>query len=103
MLAAAVLIILGLVHCVGDYFLKRASITFTWSDLLIAIALYTATTPGYLWLMKFTKLAILASMGAAVNIIVVVTMGVMIFHEQLTTREILGVVLAVVAVAMFYK
>lgn len=96
-------IVLGLIHCLGDYFLKKASISFSWWYVALAMGLWMMTTPGYLWLMKIAKLATLASIGAAVNIIVMVVMGITIFHEHLTTREIIGVVLAIAAIAMFYK
>lgn len=67
------------------------------------MSLWMATTPGYLWLMKIAKLATLASIGAAVNIIIMVAMGITLFHEHLSTREIVGVVLALAAIAMFAK
>lgn len=102
-LAALALIVLGLIHCAGDYFLKKSSISFSWRDTLLAVGLWVLTTPGYLWLMKNAKLATLASLGAAVNILTLVIMGITIFHEQLTTREIIGVVLAIAAIAMFCK
>jgi EamA domain-containing membrane protein RarD len=98
-----VFVALGLIHCLGDYFLKRASISFSWLHVLLAMGLWISTTPGYLWLMKIAKLATLASIGAAVNIITMVAMGIFLFHEHLTTREVIGVVLAIAAIAMFYK
>lgn len=103
MLVAIAFIVMGLIHCVGDYFLKKASISFSWGNVLIAMGLWMSTTPGYLWLMKVAKLATLASIGAAVNIIVMVVMGVVIFHEHVTTREVIGIILAIAAIAMFYK
>lgn len=102
-LAMITFIVLGLIHCLGDYFLKKASISFSWTNVLLAMGLWMLTTPGYLWLMKIAKLATLASIGAAVNIIVMVVMGIVIFHEHVTTREVIGIILAIAAIAMFYK
>lgn len=83
--------------------MKRASIVFTWMDMFIAVGLYVITIPGWLWMLKMAKLATLASAGAAMQSAILVTIGVVVFHEQLTTREIIGICLAIAAIAMFYK
>ena len=102
-LLVTVFIVNGIIHCLGDFFLKRASIDFTWRDIFLAIGSYIITVPGWLWMLRLAKLATLASIGAAMNIMILVAMGVFVFHEHLTTREVIGIFLAIAAVAMFYK
>lgn len=98
-----VFILNNVIHCIGDYFIKRASIAFTWRDVIFGSIFYLITVPGWVWLLKFAKLATLASLGAALNIMMLVAMGVFIFHEHLSTREVVGVLLAIAAVVMFYR
>lgn len=104
MLMTVLIFSLGcIIHCLGDYFLKRASINFTWFDVLMGSLSYVVTIPLWLWTLRQAKLATLVSIGAAAQVLILALIGVVIFKEHMTTREICGLVLAVLAVAMFYK
>ncbi len=100
-LVAAVFTLCALIHCLGDFFMKRASIAFTWTDLLLATVFYVITIPGWLWVLKMGKLATLASIGAAMQAVILVMVGVLMFNEHLTTREIIGIFFAIAALVMF--
>ena len=102
-LIVIVFIINALIHCLGDYFLKRASINFSWRDIWLAIAAYVVTIPAWIWLLKLNKLAVMISVGAAANIIIMTLIGIFIFRENLTIREVVGVGFAIAAIAMFAK
>lgn len=98
-----IFLIMTSVHCLGDFFMKRSSIEFTWANFLIASIFYVITIPGYLWLMRMAKLSTLASVGSALQLVVLVLLGVFVFNERLSVREMIGVFLAIAAIAMFYK
>lgn len=98
-----VFIITSLVHCLGDVLFKRASITFTWWDFLLGSFCYVITIPVWLWVLKNGKLSTLISMGTVLQLVILTLVGVFFFKEHLSTRETFGIILAILAVLMFYK
>lgn len=98
-----VFIVASLIHCCGDVLFKRASITFTWWDFLIGSFCYVVTIPAWLWVLKSGKLATLVSMGTVLQLVILTLVGIFFFKEHLTPRETFGIVLAILAVLMFYK
>ena len=103
MLVIGIFILASLIHCLGDVLFKRCSANFTWWDFLIGFFCYVITVPVWLWILKHGKFATLISMGTAIQLVVLTLMGFFFFKESLSTREMIGVGLAVLAVLMFYK
>lgn len=103
MVLIVVFILASLIHCLGDVFFKRASINFTWCDFLLGSLCFVITIPTWLWILKNGKLATLVSIGMVLQLIILTLVGVFFFKEHLTTRETFGIILAILAVLMFYK
>lgn len=99
-------LVLGIVTAatlLGDYFLKRATLT---SDGLRSLwfaggaVTYGLLAIGWYSLMKSNSLAAIAVMFSASTVILLAALGYFVFKEQFGLREALGVSLAVLSVVV---
>ena len=87
----------------GDYFLKLASLkeaALRAPEFWLGASLYMATALGFLYAMRHMNLAAIGVWYAMLTILVMAALGVIVFRESLTPREIAGVVMALGAVVL---
>ena len=92
---------------VGDYFLKRGSLIIDnpyWNVYtLVGGIAYFSTAFGWVYMMSKMNLAVVGVVYSCMTIVILTTMGVMVFKEPLTARQIVGVVFAVAAVLITFE
>jgi small multidrug resistance pump len=104
--AVVVTIAFSIVGVVGDYFLKRASeakspMVSHW--FYVGFAVYASTAFGWVFVMKHLKLATLSVVYSVSMILLLTTIGIVIFREPLDRYEVLGLVLAVASLTLLIR
>lgn len=87
----------------ADYFLKTASgqpNPFQTVPFAIGAVCYLATAIGWMLLMRDWKLATVGVWYSIANVLVMSAMGYLLFGERLSVRELVGIALAVGALAL---
>jgi drug/metabolite transporter (DMT)-like permease len=79
----------------GDIFLKRWSVEHRGAMLGIGLGIYFIGTIFWAWSLKFETLSRAISVFTVVNLIVIVLVGVLVFHEQLSLQQKIGIMLGV--------
>ena len=98
LLAILVTIGFSIVGVTGDYFLKLASESETslktkW--FYIGFAVYASTAFGWVFVMKHLKLATIGVVYSVSMIVLLTTIGVVLFRETLSYYEMAGLAMAV--------
>lgn len=99
MTAAPLLAMLGIVvvTIIGDWLLKHASLmpAFSGSHYLAGgMAMYMLSGMGFFIAMRHMSLASVGVWYAVLTILFMTMLGVFAFEEKLTSREIMGILLA---------
>jgi len=108
MKAVAMLVTLAfsVIGVVGDYFLKLASAREqplgTWWFYL-GFALYASTAFGWVFVMRHMKLATIGVLYSVSMILLLTTIGVVVFRESLNHFEMAGIVLAVASLVLLIR
>lgn len=97
-LAVLVTIAFSAVGVVGDYFLKRASLSphslkTIW--FYVGFAIYASTALGWVFVMKHLKLATIGVVYSISMILLLTGVGLVFFREPLTYYEIAGLAMAI--------
>jgi drug/metabolite transporter (DMT)-like permease len=105
-LAVMVTIAFSVVGVLGDYFLKLASrdedsLRTPW--FYIGFVLYAATAFGWVFVMKHLKLATISVLYSVSMVVLLTTVGVVIFRETLNYYEIAGLVMAIAALILLVR
>jgi drug/metabolite transporter (DMT)-like permease len=104
--APVFILLLALITLVGDYFLKVASHReqpyLTAAFALGAVA-YGATALGWVVVMRHMTLASIGVWYSIIVILLLAALGVFVFKETLTGREMLGMFLACAALALMSR
>jgi len=82
----------------GEYFTKVWSLKPSWSLAVLATVLYTIG--AILWLpalRQHGQISALSTVWSCLSIVVCVAIGVFGFSEELTMRQIIGIILALLA------
>jgi small multidrug resistance pump len=90
----------------GDYFLKVASLQerpFRTAAFYIGLSIYSSTAFGWLFAMRHLKLATLSTVYSVSIVLLLTTLGVVFFNERLTTREVLGIALALGSLVLLVR
>jgi drug/metabolite transporter (DMT)-like permease len=107
MLSAVALIIgLAALTLVGDYMLKLASLkseSFAAPEFIAGAMMYALTAAGWVIAMKHMTLAALGVYFSVMIILMLAALGVFVFKETLAAREMLGIVLAIVALGLMSR
>jgi len=101
--ALAVTVLLALVGVAGDSFIKLAGSGKRFAEpkwFILGMAIYALTAFGWLLVMKEIKLTTLGVYYALFTILFLTIVGLVFFHERLNGYEIMGVVLAVIALIL---
>ena len=96
---------LSLLGASGDYFLKKAGLRklVDWKFLLIGAVLYALTVP--LWFSFYRRYKFSTAgffYGVALSILLLV-LGVVVFKEQVSTSEKIGIVFALISFVLLSK
>jgi len=104
----AVLVTIGfsVVGVVGDYFLKLASenensMKTKW--FYIGFVLYASTAFGWVFVMKYLKLATISVLYSVSMILLLTAIGVVFFRETLNYYEIAGLILAIASLILLMR
>jgi drug/metabolite transporter (DMT)-like permease len=105
-LAVVVTIAFSLVGVVGDYFLKLASqeensMRSPW--FYIGFTLYAATAFGWVFVMKHLKLGTISVLYSVSMVVLLTTVGVVVFRESLNFAELVGLAMAIGALILLVR
>jgi len=96
----------SLVGVVGDYFLKVSSLSekpFRSAAFYIGLVVYGSTAFGWLFAMRHLKLATISTVYSVSIILLLTTLGVVGFHERLSTAEVFGIILALASLVLLVR
>jgi small multidrug resistance pump len=91
---------------VGDYFLKVASLSerpFRSAAFYVGFVVYGSTALGWLFAMRHLKLATISTLYSICIILLLTSLGVVVFHEKLSVMEIIGIVLALTSLILLVR
>ena len=96
------LTLLGMIaYAVGEYLSKRYAMQPTWALYCSSIIAYVFTTIAWLPLILRTNtLAVTSTIWNIGYFIVSIALGILVFGEKMSPTQIVGLVLAAIAVAM---
>ena len=105
-IAVLVTIAFSVIGVVGDYFLKLASgreqpLRTSW--FYLRFALYASTAFGWVFVMKYLKLATISVLYSVSLVLLLTAIGVVLFRESLNYFEVIGIVLAVVSLVLLMR
>src|SRR5882724_9487532 len=105
-LAIITTIAFSMVGVLGDYFLKLASanenaLKTKW--FYIGFALYASTAFGWVFVMKYLKLATISVLYSVSLVLLLTAIGVVLFRESLNYFEVIGIVFAVVSLVLLMR
>jgi small multidrug resistance pump len=105
-LGVLITIAFSVVGIVGDYFLKRASgETHAFKSLwfYVGISIYASTAIGWVFAMRYLKLATIGVVYAISTIVLLTAVGVVAFRESLSLYEIAGIAMAIGALVLLVR
>jgi small multidrug resistance pump len=105
-LAVLITIIFSVIGVLGDYFLKLASgreqpLRTSW--FYLGFALYASTAFGWVFSMKYLKLATISVLYSVSLVLLLTAIGVVLFRESLNYFEVTGIVLAVISLVLLMR
>jgi len=105
-LAILVVVAFSAVGVLGDYFLKLASeqphsLRSGW--FCAGFAVYASTAFGWVFVMKFLKLSTIGVVYSVSMILLLTAIGVLAFRESLNASEVVGLAMAVTALALLAR
>ena len=105
-LAVVVTIAFSAVGVLGDYFLKLASAreqSLRTGWFYLGFALYASTAFGWVFVMKYLKLATISVLYSVSMVLLLTAVGVVLFEESLNYYELAGIVLAVASLVLLMR
>jgi small multidrug resistance pump len=105
-LGVIVTVAFSLVGVLGDYFLKLASqrdqpLRTGW--FYAGFALYASTAFGWVFVMKYLKLATISVLYSVSMVLLLTAIGTLVFRESLKPLEIVGIVLALGSLVLLVR
>ncbi|MCI0455268.1 MAG: transporter [Candidatus Dadabacteria bacterium] len=105
-IGVVVTMIFSIVGVIGDYFLKLASnydnpMKSGW--FYIGFALYASTAFGWVFVMRYLKLATIGVLYSVTIILLLSVVGFVFFKEALSPYEIVGIVLAIASLVLLAR
>ncbi|MFA5652397.1 MAG: EamA family transporter [Candidatus Paceibacterota bacterium] len=98
-------ILISAITVFGDFFVKKASLTNSvWNKwLFIGASIYALTAIGWAYALKFAKLSTFGVIYGVSSVMLVVALSVFVFHEKLSTLEVVGILLGIISLILLYK
>jgi drug/metabolite transporter (DMT)-like permease len=87
----------------GDYFLKlagRREDPFRAASFYVGFTLYACTAFGWVFVMKYLKLATISVLYSVSMVLMLTAVGVLVFRESLNFYERVGLLLAVMSLVL---
>lgn len=106
MSAPFIVLAIVLLTAAGDYFLKVASSKDTGHfspEFLLGAALYMLTAAGFLLVMRHMSLASIGVWYSVLTILFMTALGVVVFDEAISRREIAGILMAFGALGLMNR
>jgi small multidrug resistance pump len=105
-IAVLITVAFSVIGVLGDYFLKIASareqpLRASW--LYLGFALYASTAFGWVFVMKYLKLATISVLYSVSLVLLLTAIGVLLFQESLNHFEVIGIVLAVASLVLLMR
>jgi small multidrug resistance pump len=105
-LAVVITIAFSVVGVLGDYFLKLASahehsLKTIW--FYIGFVVYASTAFGWVFVMKYLKLATISVVYSVSMVVLLTAIGVVFFREPLNGYEIAGLVMAIASLVLLIR
>jgi small multidrug resistance pump len=105
-LAVVITIAFSLLGVLGDYFLKLASahehsLKTMW--FYIGFVVYASTAFGWVFVMKYLKLATISVVYSVSMVVLLTAIGVVFFRESLNGYEIAGLVMATASLILLIR
>ncbi len=101
------LAILGIVTVtvIGDWALKIASMKQNWANLHLAMGmgLYMLSGLGFVIAMRHMSLAMVGVWYAVLTVLMMTALGVIVFKEALSMREVFGILFALISLALMTR
>jgi len=105
-LAVLITIAFSVIGVLGDYFLKLASAkeqSLRTGWFYVGFALYASTAFGWVFVMKHLKLATISVLYSVSLVLLLTTIGMVLFQESLNYFEVIGIVLAVISLVLLMR
>ena len=104
--AVLVTVAFSVIGVLGDYFLKLAStgeqpLKTGWFAL--GFALYASTAFGWVFVMKYLKLATISIVYSVSMVLLLTAVGVVLFRESLNYYEVAGIILAIASLVLLMR
>jgi len=104
--AVIVTVAFSVIGVVGDYFLKLASardqpLRTGW--FYVGFVLYASTAFGWVFVMKYMKLATISVLYSVSMVLLLTTVGVVVFRESLNYSELAGIGLALASLVLLMR
>ncbi len=99
-------VILSVLTVLGDYYIKEASLRAAfsgWGLLLVGMMLYALTGLGWFFLMRHEKLYVLGLLYVLTTTIFLTALSVLYYHESLGAKQLVALLLGLVAVILLYQ
>jgi small multidrug resistance pump len=104
-IALVTTIFLSLITVLADYFIKKASfernLVNKW--LILGAIIYGLTAFGWVFVMKNMKLSTLGALYGISCITILTIISIFIFHEKISTVEIIGILFGIISIIILYK
>jgi small multidrug resistance pump len=105
-LAVVITIAFSVMGVLGDYFLKLASahehsLKTIW--FYIGFVVYASTAFGWVFVMKYLKLATISVVYSVSMVVLLTAIGVVFFRESLNSYEIIGLVMAIASLILLIR
>lgn len=106
LLPIVVTVAFSVVGVLGDYFLKLSSardqpLRTRW--FYIGFAVYASTAFGWVFVMRHLKLATIGVIYSVSMVLLLTTVGMVIFRESVNYYEVAGIVLAVASLVLLMR
>ncbi len=105
-LAVLVTVAFSVIGVLGDYFLKLASAreqSLRTGWFYLGFALYASTAFGWVFVMKYLKLATISVLYSVSMVLLLTAVGVVLFEESLNYYELAGIFLALASLALLMR
>ena len=93
-------LILSAVAILGDVCLKHSAVSKNVWFLVIGIILYSIDAYFWYLIYKTEKFSTVAVVYSVFTILLSIVLGVLLFHEKISVREIAGILLGISSVAL---
>jgi small multidrug resistance pump len=104
--AVAVTIGFSVLGVVGDYFLKLAADeenSLRTLPFLVGFVVYASTAFGWVFVMKHLKLATIGVVYSVSMVLLLTTIGTVVFRESLGRYEVLGLAMAICSLILLVR